>query len=101
MTMRQVGLVVGVPAATVSQMEKGVRAFKNESWIEPWARAIKTKPWVFRTMKEKFDKVPVGPVVRRTSRTLTKTTLELLICELTGPERSRVQGYIDAIIESR
>lgn len=38
-SMRQVGLSVGAPAATVSQVEKGQRALK-EPKIAPWATAL-------------------------------------------------------------
>lgn len=41
------------------------------------------------------------PIVRRRSRSVTKVNLEDLIRDLTAPERERVRGYVEAIIEQR
>ena len=41
------------------------------------------------------------PVVRRRSKSVTGVDLEVLLHELSGPERERVRGYIDAILEQR
>lgn len=41
------------------------------------------------------------PIVRRRSRSVTKVNLEDLIRDLTGPERERVRGYVEAIVEQR
>ena len=42
-----------------------------------------------------------APIVRRRGKSMGPADLEDLINELTGPERERVRGYIDAIIEQR
>jgi transcriptional regulator with XRE-family HTH domain len=41
------------------------------------------------------------PIQRQRSKSFRKKELERLIYELSGSERTRVQGYIEAIIENR
>lgn len=41
------------------------------------------------------------PIVRRRGKSMGTADLEELLRELTGPERDRVRGYIDAIIDQR
>lgn len=41
------------------------------------------------------------PIVRRRSRSVKAMDLEELIRDLSGPERERVRGYIEAIVEQR
>lgn len=41
------------------------------------------------------------PIVRRRGKSMGTADLEELFHELTGPERERVRGYIDAIIDQR
>ncbi len=43
----------------------------------------------------------ITPIKRQRSNSLSKTELERLIYELSGSERTRVQGYVEAIIENR
>lgn len=100
LSMRTVGAAIEAPASTISQIEKGQRAFKNESWIAPCAMALGMRVRVFRAVWDKYNAIPVGPVVRRRGQSLPIGGLEALISDLTGPERTRVQGYIEAIIES-
>jgi transcriptional regulator with XRE-family HTH domain len=42
-----------------------------------------------------------APIVRRRGKAVGATDLEDLLHELTGPERERVRGYIDAIMDQR
>src|ERR1019366_2342705 len=41
------------------------------------------------------------PIMRRRSSSVTALELEDLIRDLSGPERERVRGYIEAIVEQR
>ena len=41
------------------------------------------------------------PIVRRRGKSVRAVDLEDLLRELSGPERERVRGYIDAIVEHR
>jgi transcriptional regulator with XRE-family HTH domain len=41
------------------------------------------------------------PIVRRRGKSVSAADLEDLLRELSGPERERVRGYIDAIVEHR
>lgn len=56
---------------------------------------------------EKWDAVRVPllqeltPIVRRRSSSVKAVELEDLMRELSGPERERVRGYIEAIVEQR
>jgi transcriptional regulator with XRE-family HTH domain len=42
-----------------------------------------------------------APIVRRRGKSVKATDLEDLVRTLSGPERERVRGYVDAIIEQR
>jgi hypothetical protein len=57
------------------------------------------------TQKRDFLRVPQlhkpEPIVRRRGSSLKTAELEDLIRNLSGPERERVRGYIDALIEQR
>ena len=44
---------------------------------------------------------PPQPIVRRRGKSLHAVELEDLLRDLSGPERERVRGYIDAIIDQR
>ena len=41
------------------------------------------------------------PIVRRRGKSVNAVELEDLIRELSGPERERVRGYVEAIVEQR
>jgi hypothetical protein len=41
------------------------------------------------------------PIARRRDRSVKSMDLEDLIRELSGPERERVRGYVEAIVEQR
>lgn len=43
----------------------------------------------------------LAPIVRRRGKSVTTVDLEDLIQELSGPERERVRGYVEAVIEQR
>lgn len=101
LTMRQLGAKIGVPAATVSQVEKGERALK-EPKIALWAKGLGIKEKILRDEWERLEyEYPDGPIVRRRDKSVTPGSLEELISGLTGPERNRVCGYIEALIENR
>ena len=101
LTMRELGARVGVPAATISQTEKGQRALK-EPKLSAWADGLginqKTLNYHWRRVQIAY---PDGPIVRRREKSITPKSLEILILDLTGPERNRVCGYIDALLENR
>lgn len=47
-----------------------------------------------------IEEVP-PPIIRRRAKTINVIGLEELVKQLTGPERSRVRGYIDEVIGER
>lgn len=100
-SMNELGRRLGVPAATVSQMERAERALK-EPKLTAWAKALEVPESNFRESWERVQlENPDPPLIRRRSESIKVLTLELLLKKLTGPERERVHGYIDAIIEER
>lgn len=145
LTMRQMSPVISASAATVSQVEKGLRALK-EPKLQAWAVALGVKqnhlielwelcqgyvrsgPSWFQYFYEDLsvlhrriellmeemvaketpipsfdvsDIAPLKPIKRKRGVSLKTKQLEDLIKSLSGPERARVQGYIEAIIENR
>lgn len=65
--------------------------------------------WDTQGGRDPSDRFPVlvplvqklTPIVRRRSRSVKSTELEDLIRDLSGPERERVRGYVEAIVEQR
>jgi transcriptional regulator with XRE-family HTH domain len=99
MSMRQVGNKLGAPAATVSQVEKAQRAVK-ERHIPAWAIALGVEESVLREKWESLqEKYPVGPIARNRTKNAQPDELKTLMSQLTGPQRNRVIGYIEAILE--
>lgn len=101
LSMRQVAVKIGVPAATVSQVEKAQRAVK-EPKLDAWADALGVSRVSLRREWIKLQREnPDSPIMRVRARTITQSTLHQLINDLSGAERERVRGYIEAIIEGR
>ena len=100
MTMRQLAAKIGCPAATISQVEKGQRALK-EPKLAIWSDALGISEEYLKTEWENSHSEPDPPIVRRRGKSINQIELEELFSELTGPERNRVLGYIDALIQQR
>lgn len=101
LSMRQVGDALGVFASTVSQAEKGQRAVK-ENKLPLWAAALGVSKNFLKTEWLLIQKEnPDGPIIRRRARSIPSKTLESKIKDLSGTERNRVHGYIDALIGQR
>lgn len=63
---------------------------------DPRPREINDRHLVLVPVLEEFT-----PIVRRRAKSMDLVGLEDLIRELTGPERERVRGYVDAVIQQR
>ena len=99
--MREVGSRIEAAAATVSQIEKGQRALK-EPKIPMWAAALEVDETYLRDTWLRVQlRNPDGPIERVRTKNVNPRALEVMILKLTGPERSRVVGYIDALLENR
>jgi hypothetical protein len=65
--------------------------------------------WDTQGGRDPSDRFPVlvpliqklTPIARRRDRSVKSMDLEDLIRELSGPERERVRGYVEAIVEQR
>lgn len=102
LTMRQVADKIGVPAATVSQVEKAQRAVKEEK-LELWSEALGfDHSFLWRQWDFVQKRFPDGPIVRTgRRRAAEKTEVEDLLKELTSTERTQVFGYMQGLIDSR
>jgi transcriptional regulator with XRE-family HTH domain len=102
LSMRQVAenLGPGHFASTISQAEKGQRAVKEDK-IDIWAEALGFSKGHLRYEWNASNLLPEPPIIRTRTKTTPKSELENLVRNLNGPERNRVRGYIDALIENR
>lgn len=100
LSMNELGRRMGVPAATVSQTEKAERALKSYR-IQMWANGLGVTYSTINDVYVELDEVSVGPIQRRRTRSIETGSLWHLISELSGPERERVRGYIEGIMEGR
>ena len=98
LSMRQVAGIIGCAPAQVSQVEKGQRALK-EPKIDVWAKALDIGPMFLRERWILYDAMPADPIIRRRMKNVNLDELDVLIQKLSGPERTRVCGYIEAILE--
>jgi transcriptional regulator with XRE-family HTH domain len=100
-SMRHIARKIGVPAATVSQVEKAQRAVK-EPKLAAWASALEVDETFLRERWLFFQKeYPDPPILRTHHKTRTKDQVLVLFDQLTGVERSLVTGYIHRLLEER
>lgn len=100
LTMREVGRRLGVPAATVSQSEKGQRAVKEHN-LHRWAAALEIEEAFLRKMWVRTQELHEPAIVRTRGKSTKQDELKALLAKLTGPERDRVFGYAEALIAVR
>ena len=91
---------MGVPAATVSQIEKAHRALKLDK-IPRYARALGIHEEELLAVWRLHDEIPAEPITRRRTKSKTYSSVEDILKELTATERVQVFGYIEGVIESR
>lgn len=80
-----------------------------EEWAEvadlPCIHCPQDETWMTYQAPGELVRVPIlqkpGPIVRRRGKSVGAAELEDLIGDLSAPERERVRGYVDAIIEQR
>jgi hypothetical protein len=68
-------------------------------WYAPGRRQSLEMIGAYRVLVPLLQKVT--PIVRRRGKSVNAVELEDLIFDLSGPERERVRGYIEAIVEQR
>lgn len=100
MTMRDVGTVLGRKAAYVSEAEKGLQAVK-EPMIPLWAKALHLTIAEVRGHWNLAQRNPEPPIKRRPALKAEAKILQDKIATLTEEERTRVYGYIDALLAQR
>lgn len=100
LTINALARKMGVPAATVSQIEKAQRALKEDK-IPRYAKALGIHEEELLAVWQVYDEIPAEPITRRRTKSKTYTSIEAIIEELTATERVQVFGYIEGVIESR
>lgn len=101
MTMRQLADIIKCYPSTVSQIEKGQRVLQERNLII-WADALEIDRETFRAKWESVQvENPAGPITRNRGTSIDIGNLEAILSELTALERSRVQGYVESIIDQR
>jgi transcriptional regulator with XRE-family HTH domain len=99
-TMQELGRRTNTYAATVSQFEHGDRAFPEKK-IVVWSEALGVSQRSFRSKWNKCTSIEDPPISRNRKKSVSKDKLQELIDSLVGLERTRVLGYVEAVIEER
>jgi len=85
-------------AATVSQTEKGDRALKP--WrLGLWAKALEIDVADLCREWDRCDDIQAPPIMRNRTSAVESDKLYYSIRQLRSADRSRVEGYIDRILE--
>lgn len=101
LTLAQIAEYLGTYSSVPSQIETGQRVLK-EAKLEAWAEAYGVGSKTFRrNWIEACTSYPQMPLTRNRGTAITVKNLDTIFSQLTANERSRVQGYIEAIIEGR
>jgi transcriptional regulator with XRE-family HTH domain len=98
LTMTELARRMSVPPATVSQTEHAQRALKEHK-IPMWAKGLDRSEHEIRGMWNLLDAEEVPPIVRKRSAAITKGSLIEMILMLNSAQRSRVCGYVEAVLE--
>lgn len=96
-SIREVARRMGVPAATVSQTEKGQRALKKPK-IGMWAKALEFDEDRLTHIWLELDAKDVPPIVRRRAAQIADLDLMDKIRGLTANQKTLVEGYIDGLL---
>ena len=99
LSMNALGRILGIPASTVSQVEKAQRALKEDQ-ISKWADALGVHESYLREKWELCqDEFPEPPIVRKRVKAGSVEELYMLISTLSSTDRQRVLGYVEGLIE--
>lgn len=100
-SMNQLANELGVYPAAVSQVEKAQRVVKADK-IALWAEALNVEALWLDQQWQAIDLAnPDEPIRRYRGKSVEQNELFEMIETLIAPERERVRGYIEAILEQR
>lgn len=101
MTLHQIATKLETYPSVPSQIETGARVIKEPN-LEKWALAYGIGVKTFRNNWKEAQKLyPSEPINRRRGTAIDQRSLEKMMIALTADERSRVRGYIEAVLDER